>query len=115
MCVTRSEGFSDVLTEASCNKDCGCSTASYQPVCGFDNVQYFSPCHAGCNDLLATDGEFVSKPTFYLNFYLYIFEQVIPANIESFIICMVSTDGDAESEGFIGVNMGERQIISKLF
>ncbi len=32
----------------TCNKNCGCSRNSYTPVCGADNIQYFSACHAGC-------------------------------------------------------------------
>lgn len=34
--------------DASCNQDCGCSTQYYEPVCSSQNIQYFSPCHAGC-------------------------------------------------------------------
>ncbi|CAG2168882.1 unnamed protein product, partial [Oppiella nova] len=34
---------------SECNTDCGCSTRTYQPVCGADGLSnYFSPCHAGC-------------------------------------------------------------------
>ena len=32
----------------SCNLDCGCSRERYNPVCGADKTLYFSPCHAGC-------------------------------------------------------------------
>ena len=35
--------------QASCNTDCGCSTvAMFAPVCGSDQMTYFSPCMAGC-------------------------------------------------------------------
>ena len=34
---------------ATCNVDCGCSAMVYEPVCGLDGSQYFSPCHAGCS------------------------------------------------------------------
>ncbi|CAH1251562.1 SLCO4C1 [Branchiostoma lanceolatum] len=33
----------------SCNADCNCKTAFLVPTCGADNVQYFSPCFAGCS------------------------------------------------------------------
>ncbi|CAL4120916.1 unnamed protein product, partial [Meganyctiphanes norvegica] len=32
-----------------CNSDCGCADVPYDPVCGSNNIMYFSPCHAGCN------------------------------------------------------------------
>lgn len=32
-----------------CNKQCGCSTRIFQPLCDAENMlNYFSPCHAGC-------------------------------------------------------------------
>lgn len=34
---------------AQCNANCSCSIASIDPVCGEDNLSYFSPCHAGCS------------------------------------------------------------------
>ncbi|NXL39955.1 SO4C1 protein, partial [Glaucidium brasilianum] len=33
---------------APCNANCRCSRSIYYPVCGRDEVQYFSPCFAGC-------------------------------------------------------------------
>ncbi|XP_021018917.1 solute carrier organic anion transporter family member 6A1-like isoform X1 [Mus caroli] len=33
---------------APCNAPCGCTTSEYNPVCGRDETQYFSPCFAGC-------------------------------------------------------------------
>ncbi|KAL5014579.1 hypothetical protein ScPMuIL_008849 [Solemya velum] len=34
--------------DASCNQGCDCSTKYYEPVCSDQNIQFFSPCHAGC-------------------------------------------------------------------
>ena len=34
--------------KTSCNSDCSCIDEEYYPVCGSDDRQYFSPCHAGC-------------------------------------------------------------------
>lgn len=35
------------LTDA-CNAACGCQPEHYSPVCGPDDLMYYSPCHAGC-------------------------------------------------------------------
>ena len=34
--------------QSECNMDCNCVRDAYSPICGIDNVVYFSPCHAGC-------------------------------------------------------------------
>ena len=34
--------------DAYCNLECNCINEDYFPVCGADNIQYYSPCHAGC-------------------------------------------------------------------
>ncbi|XP_070533232.1 solute carrier organic anion transporter family member 2A1-like [Ptychodera flava] len=31
-----------------CNYRCDCDTQTFYPVCGTDDITYFSPCHAGC-------------------------------------------------------------------
>ncbi|XP_073991495.1 organic anion transporting polypeptide 26F isoform X2 [Rhodnius prolixus] len=33
---------------SECNKNCHCQSHVYDPVCSIDNVNYFSPCFAGC-------------------------------------------------------------------
>ncbi|KAH0628111.1 hypothetical protein JD844_008854 [Phrynosoma platyrhinos] len=33
---------------APCNAHCNCLPSAFVPVCGADQVQYFSPCYAGC-------------------------------------------------------------------
>lgn len=32
----------------SCNRECNCTNVDYVPVCGDNNIKYFSPCYAGC-------------------------------------------------------------------
>ncbi|KAA0189510.1 hypothetical protein HAZT_HAZT008505, partial [Hyalella azteca] len=45
------ENLSDNLwtLTSSCNSACGCQSVAYNPVCGSDNLVYYSPCHAGCS------------------------------------------------------------------
>ncbi|XP_055155066.1 solute carrier organic anion transporter family member 6A1 isoform X2 [Symphalangus syndactylus] len=33
---------------APCNEKCRCSTSIYSSICGRDDIEYFSPCFAGC-------------------------------------------------------------------
>ncbi|XP_014662126.1 PREDICTED: solute carrier organic anion transporter family member 4A1-like [Priapulus caudatus] len=44
---------------AACNQHCSCSYEEYNPLCGADNVRYFSPCFAGCNASSDDDGQMV--------------------------------------------------------
>lgn len=50
--LTPSPLFYRTLTEinksAPCNSLCHCNSREYDPVCGVDELSYFSPCHAGC-------------------------------------------------------------------
>ncbi|XP_038614720.1 solute carrier organic anion transporter family member 4C1 [Tachyglossus aculeatus] len=41
--------------EAPCNANCSCLRSFYYPVCGKDDVQYFSPCTAGCTNQITSD------------------------------------------------------------
>jgi len=70
-----------------CSKNCGCSFEVYEPVCGSNEISYFSPCHAGCksgtsnlffncscvfdNITTATSGLCKSKTCSNGNIYLY--------------------------------------------
>ncbi|XP_075259336.1 solute carrier organic anion transporter family member 4A1-like isoform X2 [Convolutriloba macropyga] len=43
--------------DAYCNLDCNCINEDYFPVCGADNIQYYSPCHAGCTARSSTNNK----------------------------------------------------------
>lgn len=42
------ENFRANVTNSSCSSDCECDENTYYPMCGSDNINYMSPCHAGC-------------------------------------------------------------------
>uniref|UniRef100_A0A1I7YHR0 Solute carrier organic anion transporter family member n=1 Tax=Steinernema glaseri TaxID=37863 RepID=A0A1I7YHR0_9BILA len=39
----------------TCNAECGCDNAQLYPVCDSRGYAYFSPCHAGCRDVIVKD------------------------------------------------------------
>ncbi|XP_061485111.1 solute carrier organic anion transporter family member 2B1 isoform X2 [Rhineura floridana] len=44
-----SSGVAQLVAE--CNQICNCSPSAFNPVCGLDNIEYISPCYAGCTGL----------------------------------------------------------------
>ena len=49
ICYSAAGGPSTFNLTDSCNVACSCEHAIYEPICSLvDNVQYYSPCHAGC-------------------------------------------------------------------
>lgn len=50
-----SGGQSDNVV-STCNKDCACTTRYFDPVCSSKGVQYFSACHAGCQNMTDNGG-----------------------------------------------------------
>nr|XP_060627306.1 solute carrier organic anion transporter family member 2B1 [Anolis sagrei ordinatus] len=36
---------------ANCNRQCNCSSSAFNPVCGQNNIEYVTPCFAGCSGL----------------------------------------------------------------
>jgi len=43
-----SQILTTTLLNGSCSNHCHCSVDNYDPICGVDNVIYYSPCYAGC-------------------------------------------------------------------
>lgn len=46
----------EINKSSLCNQLCHCNSRDYDPVCGVDEVSYFSPCHAGCTKRIMQDG-----------------------------------------------------------
>ncbi len=49
----------------TCNTGCNCTDVRFEPICSFDNVQYYSPCHAGCINSTEIDGKEVRAGSLY--------------------------------------------------
>ncbi|XP_023149195.2 solute carrier organic anion transporter family member 4A1-like [Amphiprion ocellaris] len=45
----------DLNLTVGCNANCSCVRELYNPVCGADDMMYYSPCHAGCTSINHTD------------------------------------------------------------
>ncbi|XP_064797771.1 solute carrier organic anion transporter family member 2A1-like isoform X3 [Oncorhynchus masou masou] len=69
-----------------CNSNCSCLNNVFNPVCGEDNTEYISPCHAGCTD--------VSVDT--LN----------PHRVQTYTMCSCVTALSAVPAGAAGMGMG---------
>lgn len=57
------------MLESSCNAGCQCDGVAYNPVCGADNVLYYSPCHAGCTKEVMLDSARVYSDCSCVNAY----------------------------------------------
>lgn len=40
----------NTMLNSTCSSNCNCDSTEYLPVCGSDNRNYLTPCHAGCLD-----------------------------------------------------------------
>lgn len=54
---------------AACNAECHCLQETYSPVCGSDDIMYYSPCHAGCKRVSKNlrNGKKVCLTAIYIN------------------------------------------------
>ncbi|XP_058818487.1 solute carrier organic anion transporter family member 4A1 [Topomyia yanbarensis] len=51
----------------ACNSKCSCSKINYEPICGADEVMYYSPCHAGCTEEVNLENTKVYKDCACIN------------------------------------------------
>ena len=58
--VIKLASFSGFNLTETCNTECSCTTEIYEPVCD-DDINYFSPCHAGCKSVEADDQSVASS------------------------------------------------------
>ncbi|XP_073707743.1 solute carrier organic anion transporter family member 2A1 isoform X2 [Garra rufa] len=49
-----------------CSANCSCPKSAYNPVCGDNNIEYISPCHAGCTNF-STDPQSPHRVKIYSN------------------------------------------------
>lgn len=45
-----------ISLESQCNNHCNCGEFGYNPICGKDNVMYYSSCQAGCTSTYYFEG-----------------------------------------------------------
>lgn len=54
----------------TCVSECNCNSTIFEPVCGADDITYFSPCRASCQKTLVTNNgvgfSLISPQTFLL-------------------------------------------------
>ena len=55
-----------------CTFPCNCTSTVFEPVCGADEVNYFSPCRAGCNKRLQDGDPNVSYRVFQQGVVTYV-------------------------------------------
>ncbi|XP_061097989.1 solute carrier organic anion transporter family member 2A1-like isoform X2 [Conger conger] len=53
-------------SQSTCNSNCSCPQSAFNPVCGSDNIEYISPCHAGCTNF-SKDPQTPNRIQFYTN------------------------------------------------
>ena len=47
--------YSAIEDNSTCFELCDCISSVFEPVCGNDDITYFSPCRAGCSKRLEND------------------------------------------------------------
>lgn len=53
----------------TCNNNCSCTEENFFPICGRDNVMYYSPCYAGCETTTLDSQQKVGGDVTLISFY----------------------------------------------
>uniref|UniRef100_F1L669 Solute carrier organic anion transporter family member n=1 Tax=Ascaris suum TaxID=6253 RepID=F1L669_ASCSU len=59
--VVNTVGLNGMVTNFNytvpCNADCGCESAPLFPICNSNGYAYYSPCHAGCREVIVNNAD----------------------------------------------------------
>ena len=73
---------------STCNENCGCTTAAFEPICDLNHTVYFSPCHAGCANVTTIAGVKVLQNKIVTSYLQQSSSRLLILQIEFFFFCL---------------------------
>lgn len=95
----------DVLL-SSCNYDCTCNYTLFEPVCGADDLTYFSPCRGGCQKSYVGDNQDVCKFSLCITI-MYNIIIILTKQVPIFENCTCVAENLSKDKGQHAVLVGE--------